>query len=239
MQKLLIQTSEYTGYRINGKYPMVKSSLDRVIAILEHARDTMCNPVACHLVIYWKDDYGSAAIRGELEKAFRVKSHHRRKWKSHYEHLYFWVNEKSEGVIPETDTPKDSHTHLMLIYDVGSNANQEGKCFGLRDDLVKNLAGVRRVDCLPRTNGQYWHDLNSELLDAVFRFSYLAKAPTKEGGRGGIGFSRVPTAPRQWITHSRWTDSFRAAIRPKDTVIQVDSVVNASTVMGGTITQQL
>lgn len=219
-KKLLPKNTTFNQYAINQNYEMNKSYLKTIVTLLQQSQSELKDAVAFHIVLFWDGKHQSNQIEPTLAKLFKSKPYR-----------YLWVNEKSEGIDPNTGLVKDNHTHLMVIFSTARNNNRPNKIVEIRDAL-RGLDGLKlykeenkdtkavftqerqpKNPFISRIENSL-HRLDTELDDAVKRYSYFAKTKTKLSGRSNIGYSKLPKSKQEWWERLtfKWPDGYTTAL---------------------------
>lgn len=163
------------GYPYNSNYTLNPRQFERIIKVLEASRDNLNRAYAVHICIQISDlSFDKTLINTTLTKSIQTDC------KTGFG--YFYALEKSQ----DND---GYHIHIMLTFSTGGSH----KAFTIvttATEALKSVDGInsaiafdrkmKEIDKNKPISKHYFHDLNTELNDAVERYSYLAKIETKD-----------------------------------------------------------
>lgn len=193
------------GYDLNNpsSYPgLFKEPTDRLIDLIEHARETFSRPQGYHLRFRLGDGVSISKFLDRLKKAY-TRPGRSRKIENTFTPLYLWACENDTH---HRDTDADGarygsgvHFHMAFILD-GRKATGRS-LHTLRDKFVADgtLLDMKIVPTMDSGDRKtYCQSLNNgaELHAYVYWLSYICKVRTKStfigSGKRKWGGSRIP-----------------------------------------------
>jgi hypothetical protein len=187
------------NYSVLNNYDLKPENLDKVIEILEWSTTALARPTACHFCIHLTSEcFNITKMTNTIKSVCRSTGY-----------ALAWSLE--HAISPKT-TGTGYHIHVMVIFNTTNK-----KPMTIADTIQRKLQELEHVDSTttdsvtsksvklfkrkcPVTGLEtkdYFHNLNSELYDAVYRYSYFAKQEDKAGISRPRKFDTSKAMPRK------------------------------------------